>query len=513
MRIRITLLTNICFEPYWRLFIRDRFSHVSDDIQINVVLYEDCVDNVNILKYSDIIVVYLDFDTLYPNISNDIQLGNFLYRDVENNCLNRCREIYYYIKDNSNAKVFWFGFEDYYSLQNSIYGTLLAFDGLVDQINLNLTDIIKDDSYIDFKHIIATVGIKHSYDNKGKYRWNSPYSKEIVFQMVDEIYKQYLITNRITKKCLILDCDNVLWGGVLSDDGIEGIQISNNGIGRQFQDFQRYLLDMYYHGVILAVCSKNDQSDVLQVFREHSGMILKEKDISCFCCNWDNKPTNIKIISDILNIGVDSIVFVDDSRFEIESVNDLLPEVKTILYNKNTIYYDLDCFNLVKKVDLETVKKRTKTYQTNILRENLKKDTKDFNEYISSLKMNIDIHPAFEHELERISELTQRTNKCSNGVRYSLEKIRLILDDPTYELYSICLSDRFSDLGIVGAIGIKCKNVEMFTLSCRALGRTVEKHMIEFIKNKGAMTYDFFSTKKNETIKQLFIANGLKESK
>lgn len=231
--------------------------------------------------------------------------------------------------------------------------------------------MVKEDIFIDFKWLIANVGIDKAYDIKSKYRWNSPYSKELVSVIANEIYKQYLIITGNTKKCLVLDCDNVLWGGVLSEDGIAGIRIRESGLGRTFQDFQRYLLDLYYHGVILAVSSKNDSVDVLCVFREHTGMILKEEHIACFRCNWDNKPDNIRAISEILNIGIDSIVFVDDSTYEIESVKALLPKVTTGLYNRDTIYDELSCFNLKRDVDPQVVRERTNTYKTNTWRSEL----------------------------------------------------------------------------------------------------------------------------------------------
>ena len=132
--------------------------------------------------------------------------------------------------------------------------SLLLYDGLVDRINLSLKRIVKENTFIGFKRLIANVGIDKAYDIKSKYRWNAPYSKELVNVIENEIYEQYLIITGNTKKCLVLDCDNVLWGEVLSKDGIAGIQIRESGLGRPFQDFQRYLLDLYYHGVIVIIC-------------------------------------------------------------------------------------------------------------------------------------------------------------------------------------------------------------------------------------------------------------------
>ena len=127
--------------------------------------------------------------------------------------------------------------------------------------------MLADDVYIDLKHLITKIGINSLYSSKGKYRWNAPYSKELMALMADEVNKQYLIHTGRTKKCIVLDCDNVLWRGVFSEDGIEGIHLGNSGLGREYQDFQRFLLSLYYYGVILTVCSKHDEADVLCVFR------------------------------------------------------------------------------------------------------------------------------------------------------------------------------------------------------------------------------------------------------
>jgi FkbH-like protein len=477
-------------------------------LQINIASFEEYryCDNVH---DADIVAICLNFDELYPNISNEVSSGRVTYEEVESDCIHKCENLFTYIKSNCKAHILWFGFDDYDHIQNKNYGTLLVYDGLVDQINLSLGDMLNDDTFVDFKRLIAKVGTDKAYDIKSKYRWNAPYSKELISVIANEIYKQYLIITGNTKKCLVLDCDNVLWGGVLSEDGIAGIQIGSSGLGRQFQGFQRYLMDLYYHGIILAVSSKNDEADVLRVFREHTGMLLNEDCIACFSCNWENKPDNIRNISKILNIGIDSIVFVDDSIFEIESVKAMLPEVTTVLYKRDTIYDELSCFNLKRNIDLQVVRERTDTYKTNILRSELHKISSTYEDYISSLEMIVDIHKTANYELARVSELTQRTNKCTNGIRYTLEALKQINEDMHYGLYTVCLSDKFSNLGIVGVIGLYGKRVDLFSLSCRALGRDLEKQMICWIMDKKITSIRFVSTGKNEHLRHLLDSSGV----
>lgn len=133
--------------------------------------------------------------------------------------------------------VIWLGFEDYYDAERFNFGSNPMFEGLIDKINLFLYNLIKEDLYIDLKRLIASIGIKNAYDIKGKYRWNAPYTKALIEVAFKEIHKQYIAEKGITKKCLVLDCDNVLWGGILSEDGIENLKLAGSGFGRLYQDF------------------------------------------------------------------------------------------------------------------------------------------------------------------------------------------------------------------------------------------------------------------------------------
>lgn len=278
------------------------------------------------------------------------------------------------------------------------------------------------------------------YSHKNKYRWNYPYSQLLTEKIGLEIYKQYLVTRGITKKCIVLDCDNVLWGGVLSEEGTENIKLASSGFGKQYRDFQRFLLMLHNHGIILTVCSKNDESDVLKVFKKHSGMVLKEENIALFRVNWDAKAENIRDIAATLNIGLDSIVFIDDSDFEIGAIRSVLPEVTTVQYKRDSVYEALSCFNLKRDVDATGVKQRHDAYKTDEYRRKLKKHSQTFDEYLASLDMKIDIHEATPIEYARISELTQRTNRMTNGIRYTVEELKAYVTKTEYIVARCCCS-------------------------------------------------------------------------
>lgn len=405
----------------------------------------------------------------------------------------------------NTSQIIWFSFEDYYSRLPFILGHVPCYHDIINVINQKVyQNICHKVCFIDLKRLIAKVGISNTYNQTGKYRWNAIYSEKLVEIAVNEIYKQYQIQRGITKKCVILDCDNVLWGGVLSEDGIENLILDNTGRGLVYQEFQRFVLELYYHGVIIAICSKNDFSDVLNIFQKHSAMILREEQIACFCVNWNNKPDNIKQIAQELNIGLESIVFIDDSIIEVEAVKSMLPEVTSIIFEPCSIYEKLSFFNLKDNINIEDVKKRNKTYRTNLSRRMLETHCDNYCDYINSLEIKLDIHKSFPEEINRISELTQRTNKCTNGRRYTVNELkeRFILHN--INLYSIAVSDCFSDLGLVGAVEVEDDVLTLFSLSCRALGRELEKRIIDFVlKEHIIRKVRFCDTGKNEGVKLL----------
>ncbi len=496
------LVSNIIFEPYLRTYISKAFSTSASDIHLTSIPYEELAEKQDELQRSEVIIVCLNFNELYPDVLNDIVSKKISSDDITDDSIKRCQELYSSIKTYSNAKVIWLGFEDYYLNHDIVCGAVPVLNGLVDRINQNANEMLTDDVYIDLKRLIAKVGVSKSYNIKGKYRWNAPYSKEHMALMADEVYKQYLIHTGKTKKCIVLDCDNVLWGGILSEDGIERIHLGSSGLGREYQDFQRFLLNLYYHGVVLTVCSKNDEADVLRVFREHSGMLLREEHIAYFKVNWNDKPGNIQAIANELNIGTDSMVFVDDSLFEIEAVKSVLPDVTVIQYDRELMYDKFSCFNLKSEVNLSEVEQRIETYRTNRFRMKLKVQCASYDEYVKSLDTKVDIHEILPTEYNRVAELTQRTNKYTNGKRYTLSEIKERMTVPAVHFYSVSLSDRFSDLGIVGAIEIENDTLKLFSLSCGALGRKVENKMIKYVSDRyGLRNIEFNSTGKNDAVR------------
>ena len=497
----IAVITNVSVEPF-----RSReLSALSDVIDIPVeavsVPFMEYREHDDIYSKTGMVFVWLNLESMVPDWEDrDAALLEECASDIERSYQELCR----YLSGFSQLKVVIALFEDYFSRLPIVVG----YDNeiAVDELNRRIQKGISGQAvFLDMMHMIASVGIGNAYSVKNRYRWGYPYSQALTRTVAAEIYKQYSIHTGNTKKCVVVDCDNVLWGGILSEAGMEGLRLGGSGLGKEYQDFQRFLLALYHRGVLLAVCSKNDLSDVLAVFRGHGEMVLREEHIVCFQVNWDNKPDNIARIAGTLGIGLDSIVFVDDSPVEIEAVRALLPEVTAILYHRETVYGQFQCFNLRRSYKEGEYELRNETYRTDRDRQLLREGSRSYGDYIASLEMQMDIHEAMPLESARIAELTQRTNRCTNGKRYSVADIRQSIERPDVHLYSVHLKDRFSNLGLIGAMEVVKGRLSLFSLSCRALGREVESRMIDFVGQRHKITgIDFAPTGKNGCLKELF---------
>lgn len=507
-QIKITCVSNIVLEPYFPTCLENAFFHKGLMPLLTRIDYEDFMTQKENSCNPDYIVVFLNFENMYPDVVCDMFSHKLTPKDFEEDAMKKCSLLYNNIKHAYSCPILWIGFEDYSSDFDSIGNVAQTIQKLVDVVNIYIfNNLQQGDRYIDLKRLIARHGIANSFCLKNKYRWNSPYSKSTLSLIAYEILKSHLMNIGCTKKCIVLDCDNVLWGGIISEDGVDGIQLGNSGLGKEYQDFQRFLLTLYYHGVILTVCSKNDVSEVLKVFHTHSGMKLQEEHISYFSCNWNNKADNIKAISKALNIGIDSMVFVDDSDYEIDAVRAELSDITAIKYDRNNIYENLSCFILRPVQNIDDLKKRAKTYRTNAKRAELFLEAASISDYLAQLNSKVDIHKTTLPELARISELSQRTNKCTNGYRYTVSQIKECFNLGVSQFYTISVSDKFSDLGIVGALCVKNGILEMFSLSCRAMHRNVEGQMLDFVKAMNVTRALFKSTGKNTALYNLLNSN------
>jgi len=302
-----------------------------------------------------------------------------------------------------------------------------------------------------------------------------------------------LLMNR--KKCVVLDCDNTLWGGVIGEDGLEGILLGNSYPGQVYLDFQNYIKYLYNAGVIITLCSKNNEKDVWNVFENHPNMVLTKEMISDYEINWKNKVENLISISSKLNIGFDSMVFIDDSPFERESVKKELPEVLVPDFPKEM--WNL-CFELTDYLSSQfslynlTEEDKRKTLQYLERRDRLKviSSYSSMEDYLRSLEMKLTISEINDMNIERLSQMTQKTNQFNlTTKRYSTGDLRRLQVNGS-KIYCLSVSDRFGDSGITGLIiinfypdSLSKVYLDTFLLSCRILGRGIENAFFNTILN------------------------------
>ena len=295
------------------------------------------------------------------------------------------------------------------------------------------------------------------------------------------------------KKCLILDLDNTLWGGILGEDGIKGIQIGDDYPGKAFHFWQEALYYLAKSGVILAVCSKNNEKDVFEAWEKNPFMVLRKEAFSAYRINWRDKASNIKELAEELNIGLDSLVFVDDNPSERELIKQMLPMVSVPDFPKQP-YMLPDFFkqlvNDYFKVYDVTDEDRSKTeqYKANAMRKQEREKYADLKDYIRSLKIEIQIESMDAFNQSRIAQMTQKTNQFNLTThRYTESDLSGFIKEG-WQIFALRAKDRFGDNGITGTIMLKpcesCYEIDTFLLSCRILGKGIESAFLLSVLNE-----------------------------
>ena len=317
------------------------------------------------------------------------------------------------------------------------------------------------------------------------------------------------------KKCLVLDLDHTLWGGVLGEDGTEGIQIGGDYPGKAFLYWQEALWQLAKKGVILAVCSKNNEEDVLEAWEKHPSIVLKKEAFSAYRINWKDKATNIKELAEELNLGLDSMVFVDDHPTEREWVKQMLPMVSVPDFPEQPYLLPVFFQQLVEdyfKVYSLTEEDRNKTeqYRANANRVLAQKGFADYDAFLKSLDIRITIEAAHEYHIPRIAQMTQKTNQFNLTTRrYTDTEIRGLMEQG-WKIWCISVADKFGDDGITGCIMINGDQIDTFLLSCRILGKGIEfvflKKLLEILYAQGftSLKAQYIPTLKNAQVSEFY---------
>lgn len=374
---------------------------------------------------------------------------------------------------------------------------------------------------LDLEDLVNEWGTQKMFDYKFHYFAKTEFSFFGCQRAANQIATAIAIISGKRKKCLVLDLDDTLWGGVLGEEGVENIRLSNDGSGKAFYDFQKQIFKLFENGVILAICSKNDEKLALAAIRSHPYMVLKEDHFAAVKINWANKADNIRAIAEELNIGLDSIVFLDDSEHEAALVSEVLPEVSVKIMPSEYSDYpaflaDLDDFETF-KITAED-KEKGKMYVQERQRTDLKKNTESLEKFLRSLGIIIFVKSVDVFSIPRVAQLTQKTNQFNLTTRrYTEVEIKNLADNSDNSIFIVSATDKFGDSGIIGVAIIRGLNskspfLDSFLMSCRVLGRGIEQAFLAAILlnlNKigvGSLVAEYIPTAKNGMAKDFLIS-------
>lgn len=464
-------------------------------------------------------LLYEDFSSATPtDINNEITRINHFIENVIAN-----------IRKHNNAPVLLFNFTQPYAPALGIYeqSTPHSQFAAIRTVNDHLANFARQHdmiSIVDLNHCIFRIGHHHALDWRFWHIAKMPFSHELRFELATELAKFMRALTGKTKKCLVLDCDNVLWGGVVGEVGWEQVAIGADGPGLPYYLLQKEIINLYHRGILIALCSKNNEDDVLECLQKNPHMLIHEKHIVTTQINWDDKATNMEKIARNLNIGLDSLVFMDDNPFETEIIATLLPEVTTLhAANPATNHQLLANCGLFDTLNYTPEdKSRSRLYKEEQIRRDYQKTIHNLDDYLHSLNMQMQISHLDAVNFARATQLIQRTNQFNMTTqRYTATELKNFISSDKHDVITATLADKFGNYGMCGLAVIAYEQetalLESFLLSCRVLGRNVEhaflNECIAFATAKKMQTIigKYQSTKKNHTFCNFYLNQGFKQ--
>lgn len=406
---------------------------------------------------------------------------------------------------------------------NSSYSLRDAFG----QFNAGLREIAHSRRrcfVIDYEQLVSWYGFQDWYDERLWYLGRIGLS-HIAMQ---ELARKYVVALRaahgISKKCLVLDLDDTLWGGVIGTDGVDGIQLGMDGIGLAYREFQEEILNLHKRGVLLAINSKNNWDDAVETIDQHPAMVLRREHFAAMKINWQDKVTNLREIAEELNLGLDSFVFVDNSPVERAWVESQLPQVQVLalppdpaLYRRSLL--ELDAFVTVSLTEED--RERGQLYRQYSMVEDLRRSAVSLESFYSGLRMKAKILHADKRSISRIAQLSQKTSQFNLTTRrYTESDIEKMAHSSEHRVFSLSLTDCFGDNGLVGvailALEADAWKIDTLLLSCRVMGRMVETAFLAFLashaRTHGAryLVGEYLPTKKNMPVRDFYVNHGFK---
>ncbi len=484
--------------------------------------YDNILQESSLVNPNQIVIIFWELSNLIDSFYFEIENADEDYYKLY---INKVKgELNLVFENLLNAKIVLFNkFSHLAYTSNSI--KVGNFERFVNELNQFLEgNLPKNFVLIDIDKSLANTSLEQSIDWRGLYTSKSLYSVSFFKTFSKFISPIVLSIFGKSKKAIIFDCDNTLWKGVVGEDGVDGIGLSDKDKnGGYFKEI--HLLAKYFakQGIIVGLCSKNNSKDVDEVFAARKDFKLLESDVLIKKVNWNDKASNLKEMAKELNIGIDSFVFIDDSEFEINLINDKLPEVNTItvpvkLFEYPKLINDNKDFFYSINVSEED-KNRLKMYKQNQERESEMGSFSDIEDYLGSLDIRLKIESKPQESFERLVQLTQKTNQFNlTTKRYATGEMQSVYDSNNWSVYSMEVSDKFGNSGVTGLCLVERNSdsarIDTLLMSCRILGRNIEKVFInEILKDVNQSGINkihsqFVKTPKNAQVESYYENNG-----
>jgi FkbH-like protein len=493
--LHITVLRNITIEPI-EPYLRYLAYQIGFDAHVHWGSYDNIIqdaisENSQLLNNrTDCVLIFLKLEVISPSLTYYFSSLSIQQIEAElDRILEYVRAILQGIRSQTKAMILWMGFERPVNPALGIVDLQMTSGqtATIQKLNTSIQKVLlsQENSYfVDLDLSLARLGSANYFDHRYWHIGRSPFTRMALYDIAAETFKYIRALKGANKKCIVLDCDNTLWGGVVGEDGLSGIKLSSNSYpGSGYYEFQQEIVNLYHRGILVALCSKNNESEVWDVFRNHPDMVLKESHVACAKINWNDKASNLHQIAQELNIGVDSMVFVDDSEFEVNLVQQLIPEVETIsLPSKRSTEYRLilsSCGWFDTLALTQEDSDRGAMYSAERKRIQVKREFTSIEQYHQSLEMVVEFTFPDACAMPRIAQLTQKTNQFNfTTKRYTEADIASFAESECSDVFYMRLRDKFGNYGIVGVCVLSYENseatIDSLLMSCRVLGRYVE---------------------------------------
>jgi len=523
---RVGILSNVTVNTFKEILEYScRINQIEPNIEIGN--FDNIVQDSATFKNKDLVIIFYDMLNVVDNVSSFFEdMEDSMYNDLKNKLFSEIDIIFGNLS--STASVIFNSFSSAYFVSG--YSTNSKLENFVKELNAYVEEKkAKNVSVINIDKIYNQIGIKQAIDYRFYNSSKAPYTFNFFKSYLNAVENVILKNTGKLKKAIIFDCDNTLWKGIIGEDGMEGIDMSaTSGYGKFYNAIQQMAVFLSKRGVIVGLCSKNNEADVIEVLKSHKDMVLKEEHIVLHKINWQDKASNLRNIAAELNIGIDSLVFVDDSSFEINLIKEQVPEVLAIQVPTNISEYPnillntiYKYFNLVLNADDA---KKTEMYKQQFQREHAKNAFGNIEDYLASLEIELKILKDDPAYIPRISQLTQKTNQFNlTTYRYTETQVEQFMSDPKQFVFAMFVKDKFGDNGLTGVCIVKedekdpkTANIDSLLMSCRIIGRNIEYvYMNTIIKNIADRGYEtlmakFIPTKKNAQVESFYENVGLK---